>query len=315
MKVAVTGAAGFIGSHLCRALLARGDAVVGLDNFNDFYDPAVKEAAIAPLLGQPGFSLIRGDLLDDGARAALLADPPDVIVHLAAWGGVRPSIEQPLRYTANNIEATTRLLEDARSLAAPPRFIYASSSSVYGDRGEVPFSEDDRVERPISPYAATKRACELLGYTWHHLYGLDVTCLRFFTVYGPGQRPDLAIHKFARLMLAGEKIPRYGDGSTARDYTFVDDIVAGVMAAMDKCAGYHVYNLGNSSPVSLNELIAKIGAALGVEPDVEELPDQRGDVRITYADISRAQAELGWSPETSLEDGLARFAEWVSKVR
>lgn len=309
--ILVTGAAGFIGSHVARALVARGDTVVGVDNFNDFYDPSIKEENAAALLEQPRFSLLRGSLLDAGVRAACFEGAAiDAVIHLAAWAGVRPSIERPALYQRENIEATVALMDAMRAQAKLPKLVFASSSSVYGCNEKVPFSEDDRVDHPISPYAATKKACELLCHTYHHLFGLDVTCLRFFTVYGPGQRPDLAIHKFARLLVEGRPIPRFGDGSTSRDYTYIDDIVQGVLAALDRCGGYRVYNLGNHQTVTLNELIEKLGRALGVEPKVEQHPEQPGDVPRTWADISRARAELGYQPTTSIDEGLERFAAW-----
>lgn len=310
-RILVTGAAGFIGSHTARALLDRGDAVVGVDSFNDFYDPAIKEANAKSLSDNPNFTLVRGNLLDKDTREACFASGAiDGVIHLAAWAGVRPSIERPALYQRENIEATLALMDTLRSQKSVPKFVFASSSSVYGRNEKVPFSEADNVDHPISPYAATKKAGELLAYTYHHLFGLDVTCLRFFTVYGPGQRPDLAIHKFSRLLLEGKPIPRFGDGSTSRDYTYVADTVSGVLAALDRCAGYNIYNLGNNDTVTLSDLIAKIGAAVGVTPQIEQHPDQPGDVPITWADISKAKADLDYQPSTSIDDGLAKFAAW-----
>jgi UDP-glucuronate 4-epimerase len=319
MRVLVTGACGFIGSHVCEALLARGDEVVGVDNFNAFYDPAIKEGHRALLEAHPRFSLVRGSILDASVRAQAFAVHPDVVVHLAAWAGVRPSIEQPALYQRENIEGTVVLMDSARGSTNaggdPPRFVFASSSSVYGGQTKVPFHEDDPVMEPVSPYAATKRAGELLLFTYSHLYRLFSTSLRFFTVYGPRQRPEMAIHLFARRILAGLPVPRYGDGSTARDYTFIDDIVAGVIAAVDRTAGpsFRIYNLGNSRTVRLDELIDAIGAAVGMTPIVQALPEQPGDVPLTYADISRAKAELGYEPRTSLPEGLAVFARWLKQ--
>jgi UDP-glucuronate 4-epimerase len=311
----VTGAAGFIGSHVSDALLDRGDEVVGVDDFNDFYDPRLKEENASALLSRPGFSLVRGDLLDESVRATCFEGAPyEAVIHLAASAGVRPSIERPGHYQRNNVEVTTALLEDLRRLRErsghATRMVMASSSSVYGANQKVPFHEDDNVDHPVSPYAATKKCCELLGYTYHHLFGLDVACLRFFTVYGPRQRPEMAIHKFAALMMAGDEVPMYGDGTSGRDYTFIDDIVQGVVASVDKSRGYRVYNLGNHDVVTLKDLIEKLGRALGVTPRVRELPDQPGDVPLTYADISRARAELGYEPRTSIDEGLAAFAAW-----
>lgn len=315
-QILVTGAAGFIGAHTARALLERGDHVVGIDNFNDFYDPAIKEAQAAELVKHPHFRLVRGSILDEEARRACFEDRNfDGVIHLAAWAGVRPSIERPALYQRENIEATVALMDTLRVVAhershALPKLVFASSSSVYGCNEKVPFAETDFVDEPISPYAATKKACELLCHTYHHLYGLDVACLRFFTVYGPGQRPDLAIHKFARLMMSGEPIPRFGDGQTSRDYTYIDDVVQGVLAALDRASGYRIYNLGNHRTVTLQELIEKLGAALGVTPRIQELPMQAGDVPRTWADITRAQNELGYQPTTSFDDGIRKFAAW-----
>ena len=312
--VLVTGAAGFIGFHTASALLARGDTVVGVDSFNDFYDPAMKEANAKALQAHANFRLVRGNLLDSDVRDACFASAPvDGVIHLAAWAGVRPSIERPALYQRENIEATLALMDTMRAQPALPKFVFASSSSVYGCNEKVPFHEDDNVDRPISPYAMTKKAGELLCYTYHHLFHFDVTCLRFFTVYGPGQRPDLAIHKFSRLMLEGKPIQRFGDGSTSRDYTYVDDTVSGVLAALDRCRGYNIYNLGNNQTVTLTELITKIGQALNVTPTIEQLPDQPGDVPVTWADIGRAKSELGYSPSTSIDAGLAKFAAWYKE--
>lgn len=319
MQVVVTGACGFIGSHVCEALLARGDAVVGLDNFNDFYDPRLKEKNAGLLEKHAAFKLVRGSILDEDALQRALAPRPDAVIHLAAWAGVRPSIERPALYTRENIDGTVAVMDALRARPDPagrlPRLVFASSSSVYGTNSKVPFEEDDPIAHPVSPYAATKRAGELLAYTYHHLYGLDVACLRFFTVYGPRQRPEMAIHKFARLLLDGKAVPRFGDGSTRRDYTFIADIVQGVLASMDRCAGFAIYNLGNSRTVTLNELIDKLAAALGVPARVEALPEQPGDVPITYADVSRAVRELGYRPDYPLERGLAEFAAWLKAQR
>ena len=333
MHVLVTGAAGFIGSHVCEALLARGDVVTGLDNFNDFYDPRIKEDHAALLQRHPRFSLVRGSILDDEARkkafAARATDQgdgdggrvPDVVVHLAAWAGVRPSIERPALYQRENIEGTVAMMDAARSTTThagtPPRFVFASSSSVYGGNSRVPFHEDDPVDHPVSPYAATKRAGELLLYSYSHLYGLFSTSLRFFTVYGPRQRPEMAIHKFAQLLVDGKPVPRYGDGSTARDYTFIEDIVEGVIASVDRCTGppFRIYNLGNSRTVRLDELIEKLAASLGVPPSFQALPEQPGDVPLTFADVTRARDELGYAPGTPIEPGLARFAAWFLQRR
>lgn len=309
--ILVTGAAGFIGSHVTEALLARGDSVVGLDCFDAFYDPAVKRRNIAAAASDARFRLIEGDIRDPKCiDAALATHKPDAIIHLAARAGVRPSIEQPLLYQDVNVHGTAVLL-DAAVRHAIGRFIFASSSSVYGNNEKVPFSESDNVDHPISPYAATKKAGELLCYTYHHLYNLPMTCLRFFTVYGPRQRPDLAIHKFARLILAGKPIPVFGDGSTSRDYTFIADIIDGVLRAADRCKAYHIYNLGESSPITLTDLIAEMEKALGKKAVIDRKPMQPGDVNRTYADVSRARAELGYAPSTDMTTGLSKFVAWL----
>jgi UDP-glucuronate 4-epimerase len=313
VRVLVTGACGFIGSHVCEALLKRGDDVVGVDNFNSFYDPKLKEENAALLSQGSRFTLVRGSILDEKTLATAFTSAFDVVVHLAAWAGVRPSIEKPLLYARENVDGTVMLMDAIRAQTRMPRFVFASSSSVYGTNSKVPFHEDDPVDRPQSPYAATKKAGELLAYTYHEIFQLDVACLRFFTVYGPRQRPEMAIHKFARLMLDGKPVPRFGDGNSARDYTFIDDIVQGVLASIDREHGYRIYNLGNSRTVTLNELIEKLGVALGVEPKIESHPNQPGDVPITYADISRARAELSYRPDFPLEKGLARFAQWLTR--
>jgi UDP-glucuronate 4-epimerase len=309
--ILVTGAAGFIGSHLVDRLLADGRDVLGLDNFDPFYDPALKRRNLAGALAHPRFRLAEHDLRDTEALGRLVAESrPIAIAHLAARAGVRPSIEQPSLYAEVNVLGTTRLLEAACRLDPLPRFVYASSSSVYGDRPDAPFRESDPVDRPISPYAATKKACELIAHTFHHLHGLPVTGLRFFTAYGPRNRPDLALYKFARLIDAGRPVPMFGDGSTRRDYTYVADIVDGVARAIDRCSLHHLYNLGHSEPIPLHEMIATIGRALGKEPVIDRLPEQPGDVRQTFADISLARAELGYDPATPFAEGVARFVAW-----
>jgi len=310
MRILVTGAAGFIGSHVCDRLLANGHTVVGLDNFNDLYDPALKEANIAPATEHDQFELVRGDILD----TALLTDVfervrPECVVHLAAWAGVRPSIERPVLYQKVNIEGTLNLLERCRHDGVE-RFVFASSSSVYGNRDDVPFRETDNVDFPVSPYAATKKAGELLCATYHHLFGLHVHCLRFFTVYGPRQRPEMAIHKFTRLINDDHPLTMFGDGSSSRDYTYVTDIADGVVASVRRCEGYRIFNLGESKTITLKDLIAAIGTALGKTPIVEELPNQPGDVVQTFADISRARTELAYAPKVGIIDGITRFVSW-----
>ncbi|UCD48594.1 MAG: GDP-mannose 4,6-dehydratase [Phycisphaerales bacterium] len=313
MKVLVTGAAGFIGSHLCDRLLALGWEIAGVDNFDDFYDPQIKRDNIASCITQDNFRLLEADIRDKSAMDEAIAKDVDVIVHLAARAGVRPSIEQPALYADVNINGTVVLLEIARERNLR-KFIFASSSSVYGNNKKVPFSEDDNVDYPISPYAATKKAGELICHTYHHLYGIGMTCLRFFTVYGPRQRPDLAIHKFARLIEAGQPIPIYGDGTMRRDFTYIDDIIDGVVAAIDTCAGYEIYNLGESRPITVNDLIAEIERALGKKAAREYLPPQPGDVDQTYADVTKAQRDLGYQPSTQIAAGLPKFVTWLRRV-
>jgi UDP-glucuronate 4-epimerase len=310
MKVLVTGAAGFIGSHLSERLLRDGRTVVGVDNFDTFYDPRVKRRNIAHCLAHPSFRLIETDIRDQAALAQAVTDDTDAIVHLAARAGVRPSLAEPMLYADVNINGTLVLLELARQRHVG-RFLFASSSSVYGNNRKVPFAEDDNVDFPISPYAATKKAGELICHTYHHLYGLAVTCLRFFTVYGPRQRPDLAIHKFARLIEAGRPVPIYGDGTMMRDFTYIDDIVSGIVAALDKCTGYDIYNLGESRPISVNDLVAALERALGKKATRQYLPLQPGDVDRTYADVTRAETRLGYKPATDIDTGLARFVCWL----
>lgn len=307
----VTGGAGFIGSHLVDRLLADGWSVTAVDNFDPFYSPAAKWRNVESQLGHPALRLVEADVCDASALHALPGGY-DVVVHLAAKAGVRPSIEAPAAYQRVNVEGTQTLLELARAWGTP-QFVFASSSSVYGVSPDVPWREDDAGLRPISPYAATKVAGELLGHVYAHLYGLRFVALRFFTVYGPRQRPDLAIHKFARHMLAGEPITLYGDGSTRRDYTFVDDVVEGVVAAMGYDGSpYEVINLGNNQTVRLSTLVAALECALGVQAHVERLPAQPGDVPQTWADLQKAQELLGYAPQTRIEDGLAAFADWLT---
>src|SRR5262245_8231457 len=308
MRVLGTGGAGFIGSHVCERLLARGDEVTVLDNFNDFYDPAIKRANAAEL-GRA--RVLEGDIRDQAVVARLFEEGRfDAVVHLAAMAGVRPSLADPLLYSDVNVRGTQILL---RELERRPgvRLVFASSSSVYGANDRVPFREDDDIHRPISPYAATKRAGELLCYTHHHLYGTPVACLRFFTVYGPRQRPEMAVHAFTRKCLSRKPIPFFGDGSTRRDYTYIDDIVDGVVRALDRCRGYAIYNLGESRTISLAELVEAIGKECGVEPVLDRRPLQPGDVLITYADVTKARRELGYAPSTELAEGLARFHAWL----
>ncbi len=311
-KIVVTGGAGFIGSHLCEALVRAGRDVVAFDNFDDFYDPTLKRRNLASLEGHPCFTLVEGDIRDHAAVGAVLAGDVSTVVHLAARVGVRPSIEQPLLYQDVNIAGTMVLLEACRGLPSC-KFVLASSSSVYGNNAKVPFAESDDVDAPISPYAATKRAGELLCRTYNHLYGLPVTCLRFFTVYGPRQRPDLAIHKFVRLIEEGLPIPIFGDGTMMRDFTYIDDIIDGVLKAIDRCSGFRIYNLGGSHPVALGDLVTAIERSLGKDAIIDRRSLQPGDVRRTFADVALARRELGFEPQTDLATGLTRFVEWFHR--
>jgi UDP-glucuronate 4-epimerase len=312
MRTLVTGGAGFIGSHLVDRLLADGGEVTVIDNFDPFYDPARKRANLAQATRNARFRLVEIDIRDAaGVARVVLEARPDAVVHLAARAGVRPSIEAPALYADVNVVGTVHLLEAACQLQPKPRFVFASSSSVYGDRARAPFRETDPVDLPVSPYAATKKACELLAYTFHHLHGLPVTGLRFFTAFGPRNRPDLAIYKFASLIERDQPVPMFGDGTTRRDYTYVADIVDGVIRAIDRCTSHHLYNLGHSEPITLREMIEALGEALGKMPRIEQLPEQPGDVRQTYADLTRARAELGYAPATPFRDGLARFVAWL----
>jgi UDP-glucuronate 4-epimerase len=308
--ILVTGGAGFIGSHLTRRLLARGDRVTVLDDFNDFYNPARKRENVVPLLPRPDYRLVEGDIRDEPLVDRLFAAGGfDAVIHLAARAGVRPSLAEPILYEDVNCIGTLRLLEAARR-HGPKVFLFGSSSSVYGINEKVPFAESDEVNQPISPYATTKRTGELLCYNYHHLYGLKTACLRFFTVYGPGQRPEMAIHKFTDLIFQGKTVPMYGDGGSRRDYTYVDDIVDGLVATLDLAPGFEILNLGGADTTSLADLVRSIGEELAIEPRIEYLPSQPGDVPITYADVSKAARLLGYSPKVPLREGLRRFVAW-----
>ena len=314
MNFLVTGGAGFIGSHVCERLLHDGHRVWAFDDLNDFYDPQIKRRTLADIqsLGKP-FTFVPGDLTDAGAVNALFAATKfDQVIHLAARAGVRPSLEQPALYQRVNVEGTVNLLEAARKTGVK-KLTLASSSSVYGVNAKVPFNESDPIFSAISPYAASKLAGEALGHVYHHIYGLDVVMLRFFTAYGPRQRPDLAIHKFAKLIHAGKPIPVFGDGSTARDYTYISDIVDGVLACTRQTFGYEIFNLGESQTVTLSRLIELIEAALGKKAVLDPQPLQPGDVPITFADIAKARARLGYQPRVKIEQGIPLFVEWFLK--
>jgi UDP-glucuronate 4-epimerase len=287
-----------------------------MDNFDPFYDPAIKRANLSEALRSDRFRFVELDLRDRaGVKALVQSARPNAIAHLAAKAGVRPSIADPAGYAEVNVMGTIHVLEGALSLGTLPRVIYASSSSVYGDRAEVPFRETDRVDLPVSPYAASKKACELIAHTYHHVHGLPTTGLRFFTAYGPRNRPDLAIAKFASLIRSGKPVPMFGDGSTRRDYTYVGDIVAGVARAIERCTSHHLYNLGHNDPVMLSDMIRLLGEVLGKEPQIDRQPEQPGDVRQTYADIDRAKAELGYDPSTPFREGLSRYVEWLDSAK
>jgi UDP-glucuronate 4-epimerase len=315
-NVLITGGAGFIGSHLVDRLLAEGEwSVTVVDDFNDFYDPAIKRANARRHDEDSNYRLFVADIRNKASLEKVFAgDKFDSIVHLAARAGVRPSLEQPLLYAETNIVGTMNLLELARQHAIK-QFVFGSSSSVYGINAKVPFAEDDPIRQPVSPYAATKAAGELLCHTYAHLYGIRCVCLRFFTVYGPRQRPDLAIHKFARLISENKPIPVFGDGTTCRDYTFIDDIIAGVRAAIDYGeSDYEVINLGESRTVELRELISLIEKELGTTAKIDRQPLQPGDVPRTFADVTKARRLLGYNPQTPIEEGIHRFVEWFRQV-
>ncbi|HLP77199.1 MAG TPA: SDR family NAD(P)-dependent oxidoreductase [Candidatus Paceibacterota bacterium] len=314
MNFLVTGGAGFIGSHVCERLLLSGHSVWAFDDLNGFYDPQLKRANLRDLqsLAKP-FEFVHGDLTDRSALDELFAQVTfDQVIHLAARAGVRPSLENPALYQRVNVEGTVNLLEAAR-LHGVKKLTLASSSSVYGVNSKVPFAESDPIFSAISPYAASKLACEALGHAYHHNYGMDIAMLRFFTVYGPRQRPDLAIRKFTKLIHDGKPIPVYGDGSAARDHTFISDIVDGVIACTEREFGFDVFNLGESQTVTLSRLIELIENALGKKAVIDRQPLQPGDVPITFADISKARTRLGYQPRVKVDQGIPRFVEWFKK--
>jgi UDP-glucuronate 4-epimerase len=311
MRFLVTGGAGFIASHVCEALLRRGHHVCTVDDLNAFYDPATKRQNLDDIRRVGGsFHFVEGDIADrDAMNCVFESGSFDQVIHLAARAGVRPSLEEPALYQRVNVEGTVNVLEAARA-AKVRKVTIASSSSVYGVNSKVPFSEDDPIFCAISPYAASKLACEALGHVYHHVYGFDVAMLRFFTVYGPRQRPDLAIHKFARLLRDGKSIPMFGDGTTARDYTYIDDIVQGVLACTEREFGFQIFNLGESHTVTLSHLIQLLERALGVQAVIDRKPLQAGDVPITYANIDKARRMLGYAPTTQIEAGIEKFVDW-----
>ena len=314
--VVVTGAAGFIGSHVVERLLQRGDAVLGLDNFDPFYAREEKRRNLEIALAAVRFQLVEVDVADGASlRDALGSHAIDAVIHLAAKAGVRQSILDPAGYARANVLGTQSVLTEGERRGVR-RIVFASSSSVYGNGAVVPFREDAAAAEPVSPYAATKRAGELLCYAHQHLYGGSVLCLRLFTVYGPRQRPDLAVRKFATLMSAGKKVPFFGTGSSERDYTWIDDVVDGIVAALDRSARvpqeFEIVNIGGNRPTSLRRLVELLSEALSVRPAIEQLPPQPGDVERTWADISKARRLLGYVPTTTIEDGIARFVDWFA---
>jgi len=312
MNFLVTGAAGFIASHVCEGLLGAGHAVWGYDDLNPFYSPETKRRNLDEIRssGKP-FTFLEGDLTDQSRLAEVFQSVRfDQVIHLAARAGVRPSLQEPALYQRVNVEGTVNVLEAARSTGVK-KITIASSSSVYGVNAKVPFSESDPIFSAISPYAASKLACEALGHVYHHVYGMDVVMLRLFTVYGPRQRPDLAIHKFARLITAGKAIPVFGDGTTARDYTYVSDTVAGVMAVTEKEFGFEIFNLGESETVTLGRLIEVLEQALGKKAVIDRQPPQPGDVPITYASIEKARRKLGYAPAVKIDEGVPLFVDWL----
>jgi len=309
-KVLITGGAGFIGSHLCERLLKENYSVICLDNFNDFYDPKIKEDNIADSLKNKNFTLVKGDILDKECLESIFSkNNIHKVVHLAAIAGVRPSLMNPQNYIDVDIKGTVNLLEIAKECKTK-QFVFGSSSSVYGINSKIPFTEEDRIDLQISPYATAKRCAELYCATYHYLHGIPVTILRFFTVYGPRQRPDMAIHKFTRLMSQGKSISMFGDGKSERDYTYIDDIVDGIFKAIQKNIKFEIFNLGNSKTIKLRELIKLIADKLGIKPKIQQFSVQPGDVPITFADISKTKRMLGCKPQTSIEEGIENFVKW-----
>lgn len=312
-SILVTGGAGFIGSSLCERLVNKNINVICIDNFDNFYDPGIKHRNLESLITKNNFKLICGDIRDSATLEKIfLENEITFVIHLAAKAGVRPSIAEPELYFDVNLNGTVNLLEAMRK-SNIKKMIYASSSSVYGNSNMVPFIENDACDHPISPYAASKRSSELICHTYHYLFNMDIFCLRFFTVYGPKQRPDLAIHKFTNYIFEGKRIPFYGDGTTKRDYTFIDDIIDGIILAIDKVSGFEIINLGESKTIMLKELLQNLEEIIGKKALIEKLPLQQGDVNLTYADLSKAKKILGYSPKWNIHDGLTKFINWKKK--
>jgi UDP-glucuronate 4-epimerase len=313
LHVLITGGAGFIGSSLADALLARGDRVTAVDNFDSYYEPKIKWRNVSKAEDYKTYGLVEGDICDPGTVEALLSrSKPDAIVHLAALAGVRDSILEPLRFNAVNIDGTVTML-DAAVRHGMPRFILASTSSVYGLSDQIPYREDDPLQLCVSPYGATKIACERYGYIYHQVHGLPVVSLRLFTACGPRQRPDMAMHRFARAIMQGEQLTLYGDGSTSRDYTYIDDIVAGIIAALDSDLRYGVFNLGGGEQLELRELVRLLEGALGKKAVINYLPEQPGDPPHTRADVSLAKEQLRWVPTVPVREGIVRFVDWLKQ--
>jgi UDP-glucuronate 4-epimerase len=315
MNILITGGAGFIGSHLSEKIIDLGHKVVCVDNFNDYYDPAIKENNISGIIDNENYRLYRADILDKKAIGEIFSiDGIDLVIHLAARAGVRPSLSNAALYEKVNVEGTINLLENCREHGIR-RFIFASSSSVYGGNKKIPFSETDRVDFPVSPYAATKKSGELICYTYHHLYDISIFAFRFFTVYGPRQRPEMAIHKFSRKILEDKPVEVYGDGTSSRDYTYIDDIINGITNSLGCINGYEVINLGNSKPVGLLKLIGLIEETAGKKALINFEDMQPGDVFTTYADTQKARKLIDYSPETPIEKGIGHFIEWYKKKK
>jgi UDP-glucuronate 4-epimerase len=313
MDILITGGAGFIGSHLSEKIISLGHRVICIDDFNDFYDPAIKEDNLKSIIDKDNFRLYRTDILDKKAIENIFsAHNIDIVIHLAARAGVRPSLANAELYEKVNVQGTINLLENCRGNGIR-KLIFASSSSVYGGNKKIPFSETDKVDNPVSPYAATKKAGELICYTYHHLYDISIFAFRFFTVYGPRQRPEMVIHKFTRNIFEGTPLEVYGDGSSSRDYTYIDDIVSGIINSLDLVYGYEVINLGNSYPVTLLDLVGLLREKSGKKAEVRHLEMQPGDVFTTFADIEKARKLIKYDPETTIEDGIEYFIDWYRK--
>lgn len=313
MNIIVTGGAGFIGSHLCEKLLKLGHRILCIDNFNDFYDPRIKRNNIKGIIENPDFKLFEVDILSQAEINNIFSSYPiDLVIHLAARAGVRPSITQPLLYEKVNVIGTLNILEACKKNKIN-KLIFASSSSIYGANKKIPFSEEDSVDFPVSPYAFTKKSGELICYTYHHLYNIDTICVRFFTVYGPRQRPEMAIHKFTRKIFNKEPIDIYGDGSSSRDYTYIDDIINGVINMIGKVKGYEIVNLGNSYPVKLIDLVHLIEDTTGIKATINFTPSMPGDVFITCADIRKARKYYNYNPKVTIKEGLIKFIDWYKE--